>query len=71
MDNPITAGTRKTFMGVRVDVVPAGTKINDDRTGQSETVPDGGAVLVDGRMYCTSDVYVVLLKEFGERNARL
>lgn len=57
------------FMGMRIQVVEPGTTITDNRTGQSETVPDGGAVKAGDTLYCTKAVYVRLQQEFEKLKA--
>lgn len=64
--NPILDGHYGTLMGLRLEVVPAGTTVLDERTGEEETVGDGGAVKAGNVMYCTRVVYDRLVKEFGK-----
>jgi hypothetical protein len=63
--NPILDGHHGTLMGLRLEVVPAGTKVRDERTGEEETVGDGGAVQAGNVMYCTKVVYDRIVQEFG------
>lgn len=67
--NPILDGHYGTLMGLRLEVVPAGTKVRDERTGQEETVGDGGAIKAGNVLYCTRVVYGRLVQDFGS-NAR-
>lgn len=64
--NPIMAGRFGTLMGLRLEVVPAGTTVKDERTGETETVGAGGAVKAGNVMYCTEEVYQRLVKEFRD-----
>lgn len=61
--NPFLDGRYGTLMGLRLEVVPAGTTVRDERTGQEETVGDGGAVKAGNVMYCTKAVYARLVQE--------
>lgn len=67
--NPLLDGHFGTLMGLRLEVVPAGTTVRDESTGQEETVGEGGAVTAGNVMYCTKVVYDRLVQEFGN-NAR-
>jgi hypothetical protein len=67
--NPILDGHCGTLMGLRLHVVPAGTVVRDERTGQEETVGEGGAVKAGNVMYCTKAVYHRLVQEFGKQTA--
>lgn len=69
--NPILNGGAATLMGLRLEVVPAGTVVTDERTGQKETVGDGGAVKAGNILYCTKEVYGRLVKEFGRNSNTL
>lgn len=64
--NPLLDGQSGTLMGLRLEVVPAGTTVRDERTGQEETVGDAGAVKAGNVMYCTNVVYDRLVQEFGD-----
>lgn len=59
----------QTLMGLKLEVVEPGTRITDERTGQTEIVGEGGAVKAGSTMYCTKSVYVRLVQEF-ERNSK-
>ena len=67
--NPILDGHYGSLMGLRLEVVPSGTTVRDDRTGDQYTVEDDGAVKAGNVMYCTKAVYDRLVQEFGN-NAR-
>ena len=64
--NPLLDGQFGTLMGLRLEVVPAGTTVRDERTGQEEAVGDAGAVKAGNVMYCTKVVYDRLVQEFGK-----
>ena len=68
MLNPIMDGHYGTLMGLRLEVVTAGTVVRDERTGQEETVSDDGAVKTGNVMYCTKAVYQRLAQAFGKNS---
>ena len=66
--NSLFLGPLPSYAGMTMQVVEAGTKITDERTGKSEVVTDGGAVMCDGKtMYMTKPTFERLKKEFPIR----
>lgn len=65
--NPLFSGfDRLQYEGFRIEIVEAGTEITDERTGQTETVPENGAVLAGNRCYCTKATAARLRREFEQ-----
>lgn len=54
--------------GVKVYAVESGTVVVDPETGEQETVPENGALVLRNRMYCTLGVYNRLKTEFGVKD---
>lgn len=53
-------------IGTRVTVVPAGTEITDERTGEKEIVSENGGVMArDGStLFCTQATFELLKAHF-------
>lgn len=67
-NNPLFSGFgHQSYSGYNIEIVEAGTSITDERTGQSETVPENGAVFAGNRCYCTKATAARLHQEF-EKN---
>lgn len=69
MGNPILDGYDGSLFGLRLVVVEPGTKITDERTGDSEVVGEGGTVKAGNTLYCTKSVHARLMQEFS-RNVK-
>ena len=57
------------WMGYRIEVVPVGTEVTDERTGQREAVTEGATLVAGSRMYCTKATYHSLVKAL-ERDSK-
>lgn len=55
---------QQSYAGYRIEIVEAGTSITDERTGQTENVPESGAVFAGNRCYCTKATAARLQQEF-------
>lgn len=64
--NPTLGEKHPTLMGYRLEVVPDGTTVTDERTGEQVTVVGTVSAMAGGTLFCTEEVYRRLMDEFGE-----
>ena len=56
-------------MGMRLEVVPAGTEITNELTGEKLTVQEGSAVVCGSTMYLTKESFTKVSNEFSKDKA--